>query len=87
MSGTGLQGLCIPLKAGPCIQDFKNARAHGKAGNGNGHGKRKRTWNTETTFTRSVFCANFWFMTDQLDACMCAVVCDKLVWTVLCAVR
>ena len=60
--------------------------AHGKAGNGNGHGKRKRTWKTETTFTRSVFCANFWFMT-ELDACMCAVVCDKLVWTVLCAVR
>ena len=27
----------------------------------------------------------FWFMT-ELDACMCAVVCDKLVWIVLCAV-
>ena len=63
--------------------------AHGKAGNGNGHGTRKRTWKTETTFTRSVFCANFWFMTEldaELDACMCAVVCDKLMWTVLCAV-
>ena len=47
---------------------------------GNGHGKRK------TTFTRSVFCANFWFMT-ELDASMCAILCGKLVWTVLCAVR
>ena len=53
---------------------IKRQWAHGKAGNG----KRKRTWKTETTFTRSVFCANFWFMT-ELYTCMCAVVCDKLV--------
>ena len=56
-------------------------RALGKAGNEHGHGKRE----PETTFTRSVFCANFWFMTEP-DACMCAIVCGKLVWTVLCAV-
>ena len=40
---------------------------------GNGHGKRKRPLPDQ-------------FMT-ELDACMCAVVCDKLVWTVQCAVR
>ena len=39
-----------------------------------GNGKRKRPL--------PVFCAN----TTELDACMCAVVCDKLVCTVLCAV-
>ena len=40
---------------------------------------------TETTFTRSVFCANFWFMTELDACCVCAIVCGKLVWTVLCA--
>ena len=45
---------------------------------GNRHGKRK------TTFTRSVFFALI--LLTELDACICAVVCDKLVWTVLCAV-
>ena len=33
----------------------------------------------------SILCKFLVLMT-ELDACMCAVVCDKLVWTVLCAV-
>ena len=33
----------------------------------------------------SILCKSLVY--DQLDACMCAIVYGKLVWTVLCAVR